>query len=154
MLVGVSWGMTHNMGNIIAGLGGIDKAAAALFKVVIVIIIVVLLNKAWKRWLRRDAGKAWVDPTKLDPSKNYQNIAKQVSDVFDRNWVSSEAAEKLCKSLLFLNDNELREINNQYLRLYGNGTRTLQDAISDMYVCISCDARKLLLDRLDKLNLY
>jgi hypothetical protein len=140
------------MEKILAALGGGAKVVELLVKLIIAAIVIYMLYQLWIKWKRRNAGKAFVDKSQLDPAKNYQNIAKQVNDAVSGWLPSGDDIEAVCKQLLFLTDNELREVNNQYLQLYGKGTKTLQDAISGP-ICLFCEARDLLLERLQKLNL-
>lgn len=133
--------------------GGVDKLVGTLVKVVLIGVIAFAAWKLYIKWKRRDVGKAWVDPSLLDPNKNYDNIAKECHDVFDGFWTGSEEAENLSKQILALDNNEIKHVNNRYVVLYGNGTRTLQDAVKDMVFCISCDSRNALLEKLQTLGL-
>ena len=142
------------MDKLFSALGGTTKVVDIIVKLVIAIVVFVMLRKLYIQWKRRNAGKAFVDTSALDPAKNYDNIAKQVHDACDNSFVFTSGADvdNVSKQLLFLTDNELKQVNNRYVELYGNGSRTLQDAIADP-ICIGCPARSLLLERLEKLNL-
>ena len=142
------------MDKLFAALGGTTKVVDIIVKLVIAVVIFYFLRDLYIKWKRRNASKAFVDNSALDPSKNYDNIAKQVHDACDNSFIFTSGAEveEVSKQLLFLTDNELRQVNNRYAELYGKGTRSLQDAISDP-ICIGCDARGLLLERMQKLNL-
>lgn len=142
-----------NPAAILGSLGGVQKLANTLIKVILIAVIAYACYKLYIKWKRRDVGKAWVDPSLLDPNKNYDNIAKECHDVFDGWWTGSEEAENLSKQILALDNNEIKQVNNRYVTLYGNGTRTLQDAIKDMVLCISCDSRNALLEKLQTLGL-
>jgi flagellar biosynthesis/type III secretory pathway M-ring protein FliF/YscJ len=130
------------------------KSLTNLIKYVILAIIAFFLIK-WiiKKIKERNVGKQYVDLTKIDPAKNYDNLAKAVHDAFD-NWVNSgEEMEGVCKQLNALNNDELKHLSNRYSEIYGKGTRTLEDAITDYYFCIGCSNCKALADRLKANNI-
>lgn len=140
------------MEKLFAAIGGTAKVVDIAVKLVMAIIIFIVLRKLYINYIQRNAGKAFVDKSNLDPAKNYDNIAKSVHDAFTGLWKNGDDMESVSKSLLFLSDNELKEVNNRYVKLYGNGKTSLQDAISEPF-CVFCETRDLLLERLSRLNL-
>lgn len=132
-------------------LGGGAKAIDTGLKLVAIIIAIVLLRRLYLKFVRRNAGRVNVDQSQLMNGRNYDNIAKQVHDLRGF-FTSGEDVNGLAAQLNRLNDEELKQVSNRYLILYGKGKETLQDALSDM-LCWFCDDYKLLLNRLDALNL-
>lgn len=143
------------MKQLLAAFGGSEKVIDLLVKLVVALVVLYMLYNLYTKWKRRNAGKQWVDSNALDPAKNYDNLAKSIYDAFEAPiWggANGDEMENAAKGLLFLTDNELKQVNNRYLKLYGKNTQTLQDAISDR-VCIFCESVSLLLERLQKIGL-
>jgi hypothetical protein len=141
------------MEKIFAALGGTAKVVDLLVKLIIAAIVIYLLYNLYNKWKRRNAGKQWVDTQKLDPAKNYDNLAKSVYDAFEKPWLADgDEMENAANGLLFLTDNELRHVNNRYLVLYGKNTQTIQDAITNR-TCLFCESVSLLIDRMQKIGL-
>ena len=137
------------MGNIIELLGGAKQAVNSLIKIVVVIIVLVIVFKLYKKYQQRNVGKAWVDPSQLDPNKNYDNIAKGVNDAFSGYGFNLEERADLCNQISALNNNEIKEVNNRYFAIYG---QTLQDAITSGYIWTATECN-VLAERLKTLNL-
>jgi len=114
-------------------LGGASKSADVIVRALVwgigIILLYILIKKLYTKFLRRNAGKAYVNGDNLDASTNYDNIAKECHDTFDIFFTSGEELSSLCSQLLSLNDDEIGQVNNRYLLLYGNNTKTLQDSI-------------------------
>jgi len=143
------------MENLLNFFGGTKAAVEGIVKIVVVAVILYLAYKLYKKFQLRNAGKAYgVNKGNLDPSQNYENLAKGVHDAVG-GWIifqSGDDIENMAKQLLFLNDDELKQVNNLYLKLYGNSEQNLQDAFSGA-VCVFCSSRELLLERLTKLGI-
>ena len=140
--------------NYLSFLGGVDRVTKIVTYAVIAIVLYFSIRYIIRKIKRRDAGRSgWVDPTGIDPTKNYDNIAKAVSDAFDNIVNSAQEMEDVGQQINALSNNEILHVNNRYLTLYGKNTRTLQDAMSDYWVCFPCSNLKAVLDRLKTLNI-
>lgn len=139
--------------NPISILSGGKSAIENLAKLALAAALVYAGYKIYQKFKQRNTGKSGsINKSNLDPSKNYDSYAKSVYDAFVKPWVNDgDEMEKTAKQLLFLNDDELKYVNNRFISIYGND-KSFQDAISDP-ICIFCESRDLLLERLERLNL-
>ncbi len=141
------------MKELLKALGGFDKVIKFLLYAIAAIAIFYALKKIYENWKRKDAGKQVVDGTQLDPSKNYDSFALAIHNAFD-NWVNSaDDMDDAAGTLLPLNNDELKQVNNRYLSLYGDGERTLAQAISDYWFCVPCSNVGALQERLKSLGI-
>lgn len=125
--------------NPLAVFGISEKVAKMIFGAIIAIVIAIFVYKLIVKWKRRNAGKQYVDTSNLNPNVNYDALAKGVFDATD-GWLplSGSSLEEIAGQLVVLNNNEIKQVNNRYLELYGKGTDTLQDAFDKSWVCINC----------------
>ena len=141
------------MDKIFAALGGTTKFVDIIVKLVIAGVIFFALRSLYIRYKRRNAGKQYVDKSALNPNINYDALAKGVEDATSGILLSGAALEDIAQQLVVLNNNELRQVNNRYLELYGKGKKTIQDAFDNSWVCIGCSNLEALRLRLRALGI-
>lgn len=141
------------MKEILKAFGGFDKIIKFVLYAVAFIVLYYTIKNLWKGYKRKDAGKQVVNGSNLDSNKNYDTFALAVHNAFD-NWVNSaEKMNDVAGTLLPLNNDELKEVNNRYLSLYGEGERTLLEAVTDYWICTPCTNLGALQARLKALGI-
>jgi len=133
---------------------GSDKLVKLVLVIVGITVLYFSIKKIAQTVRRRDAGKQIVDRANLDASKNYDSYALAVSTAFDA-WGFNDAEEmdNVGATLLTLNNDELKEVNNRYLKLYGKGTRTLYGALNNYYICFPCSNLNAIIARVKALGI-
>lgn len=141
------------MNKIFTAIGGTKVIIDLAVKIVIAAVIIYTLRSLIIKWRRRNAGKAFVDKSQLNPNVNYDALAKGVFDATKGYILSGNDLEDIASQLVVLNNNELRQANNRYMVLYGKGKETLQDAFEKSWVCIGCSNLEVLRARLKAIGI-
>ena len=133
-----------NAANIVKPIIGLLVAAVIFF----------VLRTAYIKYKRRKVGIAVdINENQLYTDKNYDNFAKLISDTFDDNFEFSSTMESTAETIMSLNDDELKFVNNRYRVLYGGTGRSMLDALNDFYLCNRCVTLKALRERVKRLGL-
>lgn len=139
------------MEKIFSALGGTKKVVDIVAKIIMLIIVFFLLRELYRKIKLRNVGRSgWVDPESIDPTKNYDNIAKGIKDAFD-NWVNDATAmNNIAAQVNALSNNEIKHLNNRCVFLYN---KTLREFVSNYYICFPCSDLKALENRLNQIGL-
>ena len=140
--------------NPLAALGKSADIIKTVLTLVIVLIVFFGIKKIITNFKRRNAGLAvGVDPSQLNPAKNYDNYAKLIHDTMDDYFATTSSMEGMAQTIMALSDNEIKQVNNRYRSLYGNGERSMHDALVDWYLCRNCSTLIALAKRVENLGL-
>lgn len=121
------------------GLKSGEKIVKWLLIAAAIIVAVIAIKKLIKELVPNKEGNQPVNKDNLSPTKNYSAFALAVHRAFDKwGFNDEEDMERVGTSLIELNDDELREVNNRYFQEYGEGKRTLYAALNDYLVCWPC----------------
>lgn len=141
------------MGNILKALGGFDQIIKFVLYAIAAIVIYMTIKKLWQAYNRRNAGLQNVNGAQLDPNKNYDSYALAVHSAFDNFTNSADDMENVATTLLPLNNDELKQVNNSYVKLYGKGERTLYEALNDYWLCYPCTDLNAIKERVKSLGI-
>lgn len=126
------------MKELLSVFGGVDKFVKFILYVIAAIAIYYTIKKIIQTIKQRNAGKQVVDLSQLDAGKNYDSYALAVHTAFDNFWNDADEMNDTAGTLLPLNNDELKQVNNRYLTLYGEGETTLYQALGNYNICYPC----------------
>lgn len=143
------------MNELLKSVGGLDKIIKLIVMFLAALAIYFAIKAAITAYKRRNAGFQVVNGQQLDPSKNYDSYAKAINDACAGFWNFGCAGdmETAVDTLVPLNNDELKQVNNRYLTLYGNGTKTLHQAIQDANCFLGCGSIDSVSERLKALGI-
>lgn len=117
--------------------GGVSETIARayvkpLIAVVLIVVAVLVIRKIYKAIKLRKVGKIPYDKNDLNPDLNYDNYANEVHEAFT-GWFPDfgSTQEAVSGRLMSLSDNELKYVYNRYNNLFGKGTVTMYQDMSD-----------------------
>jgi hypothetical protein len=141
------------MNELLKSVGGLDKIIKLIVMFLAALAIYFAIKAAITAYKRRNAGFQVVNGQQLDPNKNYDSYAKAVADACTSWWQGcATEMSTVAQTLLPLNNDELKQVNNRYLSLYGNGTETLKQAM-DVTCFLNCSDLEAMQVRLNALGI-